>query len=86
MTFGEEGEYYERVAQEKRKRYEHKVPYLERELKEVRLSEGHDINKFGKYDACLKRGRKTQAENGKRAMQHQWAPFCEPLPTYRPFL
>ena len=30
LTFGEEGEYFERITQEKRKRYEHKVPYLER--------------------------------------------------------
>ena len=32
LTFGEEGEYFERVSREKRKRYEHKVPLLEREL------------------------------------------------------
>ena len=32
LTFGEEGEYFERITQEKRKRYEHKVPYMEREL------------------------------------------------------
>ena len=31
LTFGEEGEYFERITQEKRKRYEHKVPYMERE-------------------------------------------------------
>ena len=33
LTFGEEGEYFERITQEKRKRYEHKVPYMQRELK-----------------------------------------------------
>ena len=86
LTFGEEGEYFERVSREKRKRYEHKVPLLERELKKIRRSESHNIQNFGKYDACLQCGRRTQADNGKRTKQHQWAPFCTPLPTFRPFL
>ena len=81
LTFGEEGEYFERVTQEKRKRYEHKIPYLEREIKQVRRADGHDVQNFGKYDACAKCGRKTQAEK-----QHQWAPLCRALPTFRPSL
>ena len=48
LTFGEEGEYFERAPQEKRKRYERKVPYLEREIKKVRRIERHSVQNFGK--------------------------------------
>ena len=86
LTFGEEGEYYDRISGEKRKRYEHKTPLIDRELKKIKRIEQHNVQNYGKYDARNRRGRKTQAENGLRSRQHQWAPACQPLPTFRPFL
>ena len=86
LTFGEEGEYYERITGEKRKRYEHKTPLIDRELKKIKRIEQHNVLNYGKYDACNKCGRKTQATNDLRTRQHQWAPACQALPTFRPFL
>ena len=70
LTFGEEGEYYERAQQEKRKRYEHKTPYLERELKKVKRIDFHDVHAFGKYEARARCGRKTLPTNDLRSKQH----------------
>ena len=59
---------------------------MERELKMIKLVGFHTVRNFGKYDACTSCGRKAQASNDLRTRKHQWAPVCQPLPTFQPFL